>query len=239
MGEVLYCETTSHDFTGNFYRVWVKINVHKPLKNAVSLVRDLKRQIYRVKYEQLLDWCAICGHLGHVFKEYGDEIHPKSAFVFKDLRATWAMRIGRGPGENQGRHGGRRGGRSGNNRNSSKGDQGDNRSDEEEDPAVAPLNMVVDDISRKRTERIELWCNSSVPPGQPIVDPKSHELAIVPVGNNLISPPPKRDPKRTRTGTNSKDTRSTAVKNLAGSFERCRRAQRAPFVGTIAVRATP
>jgi hypothetical protein len=43
VGEVLFSETASYDFTGNFYRVWVRINVHKPLKNDVSLVRDLKR----------------------------------------------------------------------------------------------------------------------------------------------------------------------------------------------------
>lgn len=47
--EVLFAETKSHDFTGNFYRVWVRINVHKPLKNAVSMVREGKRQIYKVR----------------------------------------------------------------------------------------------------------------------------------------------------------------------------------------------
>ena len=76
VGEVLFAETSSHDFTGNFYRVWVKINVHRPLKNVVSLVRESKRQIYRVKCERLPDWCAVCGHLGHTFKEHGNGIHP-------------------------------------------------------------------------------------------------------------------------------------------------------------------
>ena len=87
VGEVLFAETQSHDFTGNFYRVWVRINVHKPLKNAVSMVREGKRQIYKVKYERLPDWCAVCGMLGHLYKEHGNRIHPPSALVFKELRA--------------------------------------------------------------------------------------------------------------------------------------------------------
>ena len=35
VGEVRFAETQSHDFTGNFYRVWVSINVHKPLERAI------------------------------------------------------------------------------------------------------------------------------------------------------------------------------------------------------------
>ena len=55
IGEILFVEAQSQDFEGNFYRVWVKINVFKPLKNAVSMIRDTKCQIYRVKYERLTD----------------------------------------------------------------------------------------------------------------------------------------------------------------------------------------
>lgn len=54
--EVLYAETQSSDFTWNFYCVWVRINVTKPLRNTVSMIRDSKRQIYRIKYQKLLDW---------------------------------------------------------------------------------------------------------------------------------------------------------------------------------------
>ena len=48
VGEVMYAETGSNDFTGNFYRVWVHINVLKPLKNVVSVIRDGKRKIFSV-----------------------------------------------------------------------------------------------------------------------------------------------------------------------------------------------
>ena len=59
VGEVLHVERSSYDFVGNFFRVWVKINVYNPLKNAVSLIRNKERQIYMAKYERLLDWCAV------------------------------------------------------------------------------------------------------------------------------------------------------------------------------------
>ena len=72
VGEVLHVEQQSQDFAGNFYRVWVRINVERPLKNMVSMIRDGKRQIYKVKYERLPYWCAVCGNLGHLFKECGD-----------------------------------------------------------------------------------------------------------------------------------------------------------------------
>lgn len=82
---MLFAESQSHDFTGEFYRVSVKINVLKPLtfKNAVLMIRDNKRQIFKVKYECLPDWCAVCGHLGHVYKEHGDGIHPPSCSYFQ------------------------------------------------------------------------------------------------------------------------------------------------------------
>ena len=76
MGEFIYVEPKSQDFEGNFARVRIKIDVTKPLKNVVSLVIKKKdtvqRVIFRVKYERLPDWCALCGYMGHLFKECGD-----------------------------------------------------------------------------------------------------------------------------------------------------------------------
>ncbi|KAE8820895.1 hypothetical protein D1007_01213 [Hordeum vulgare] len=79
VGEVLFVEPPSHDFTENFYHVWVRINVTKPVKNVVSMIRDNKRQIYKVKYEKLPDWCAVFGMLGYLFKKHGNGIHPPLA----------------------------------------------------------------------------------------------------------------------------------------------------------------
>lgn len=92
VGEVLYVEPQSQDFAGNFHCVWIRINVNKALKNAVSMIREGKRQIYRIKYEKLPEWCAVCGMMGHLYKEHGSGIHPPSALVFKYLKATWTMR---------------------------------------------------------------------------------------------------------------------------------------------------
>ena len=75
-GDLVYAEPASHDFEGNFFRVRVNIDVNKPLKNAVSLKIDDKRLLFRVKYERLPDWCAVCGRLGHLYKEHGDGVHP-------------------------------------------------------------------------------------------------------------------------------------------------------------------
>lgn len=117
VGEFIYAEPMAQDFEGNFARVRVNIDVTKPLKNAVSLVvkkkGEVQRVLFRVKYEILPDWCAVCGYLGHTFKECGDGIHPPKALVFKDLRATWFRGPGRGPGENMGNRGGRGRGRGG------------------------------------------------------------------------------------------------------------------------------
>lgn len=48
-------------FFGNYYRVCVQIDVRKPLKNVVSLIRAGHRQLLLVKYERLSDWCSVCG----------------------------------------------------------------------------------------------------------------------------------------------------------------------------------
>lgn len=43
IGEVLFTETHSQDFACNFFRVWVRIDVRKPLKDDVSMIRNSKR----------------------------------------------------------------------------------------------------------------------------------------------------------------------------------------------------
>ncbi|KAM3273731.1 hypothetical protein ACQJBY_043123 [Aegilops geniculata] len=222
VGEILFSEPPSNDFVGNFYRVWVRLNVLKPLKNAVTMVRDGKRQIYRVKYERLPDWCAVCGMLGHQFKEHGSGIHPPSALVFKDLRASWFMRSGRGPGEGRGRRGGRRGGRSGSRPDPHEKDaysrsDGTNMRGSGGDvpPEAAVTDVDMDEASRKRLAGKELGANHkqllNTYDGRKVDD----QLAIVPV----TSPPIVREQKRTKKGLEQVDASNSAVRNLAGSFE--------------------
>jgi hypothetical protein len=121
VGQFIVSEGCSNDCEGNFYRVRVKLDVRKPLKIVVSIVREGKRDLFLVKYEKFPNWCQVCGHLGHEYKEHGDGIHPPQALVFKDLRSTWSLRTsgrpnrGRGRGRGTGRSdfGQARGGRSG------------------------------------------------------------------------------------------------------------------------------
>lgn len=149
----------------------------KPVKNAVSMIRDNKGQINQVTTKRLPNWCVVCGHLGHVFKEHGDGIHPPSALVFKELRATWFMRVAEalevdvvveaavGEGEDG-------------------------------DPALNSTYVDMTDPKRKRSERPEhdVSSNKAVA-GNASTD--GNQLAIIPLSASL-SPPPKRDPKRNK-----------------------------------------
>jgi hypothetical protein len=110
VGQFIHSEGISNDFEGNFYRVKVKMDVRKPLKSVVTLVRAGKREIFFVKYEKLPNWCQVCGHLGHEYKDHGDGLHPPQALVFKNRRASWRRDFG---GPVRGRGGPRGVGRSG------------------------------------------------------------------------------------------------------------------------------
>jgi hypothetical protein len=70
---------------GNFVRVKVRLDVRKPLKSVVSMSRGGKRELFLVRYEKLPNWCQVCGHLGHEYKEHGDGIHPPSAPLLKNF----------------------------------------------------------------------------------------------------------------------------------------------------------
>ncbi|KAE8772430.1 hypothetical protein D1007_55566 [Hordeum vulgare] len=47
VGEFIYAEPKSSHFEGNFCRVHVKVDVTKPLKNAVSLVVNRKQEVIK------------------------------------------------------------------------------------------------------------------------------------------------------------------------------------------------
>lgn len=103
-GKLDTADVDSDEFSGNFYRARVLIDVREPLRNHVSMVKNLKRQFFLVKYERLPDWCAVCGMIGHLHTEHGDGVHPPSVLIFKDLRASWSRRSG-GRARGRGRRG--------------------------------------------------------------------------------------------------------------------------------------
>ncbi|KAE8770450.1 23.5 kDa heat-shock protein [Hordeum vulgare] len=164
----------------------VIIDVRKPLKNHVSVVKEKKRQIFRVKYERLPDWCAVCGMIGHLYTEHGDGVHAPETMIFKDLRASW--------------------------RGAWKGKTQDQKEPESTPPvSQATKNMEVDgteahmsvhdkdDPSKKRN------IDDGLPAGNEIVQrsasaPSPFVPAVPP------SPPPKHDPKRSKTGVQEPPT---------------------------------
>ena len=171
----------------------MRINVTKPLKNAVSMIRGGERQIYKVKYEKIPDWCAVCGTLGHLYKEHGTGIHPLSALVFKELRASWVMRSGNGPGGGRGRRGGGcRGGRSG--RSGRSQSQQDMYGDEHREQ---DMEMTGAEKIRKRGSELTTYR-----------DPMDHSeatkgtmLALPPPPNPsvVLTPSATQEPKRAKT----------------------------------------
>lgn len=211
VGEFIYAEPRSQDFEGNFARVRVKIDVTKPLKNAVSLVvrkKDgMERVIFRVKYERLPDWCAVCGYLGHQFKECGDGVHLPKALVFKDLKATWSRGPGNGPGDSKGTSGGRgrgRAGRGGGRANSQRS-QYNSMEEQRQNGGATELDIAMEeaDQNRKRGALV-----TGDPKAANVVPPPTDQ------GNKLLLPPPPtvpsspstQEPKRTKPSPSISDS---------------------------------
>ena len=221
VGEFETAEPYSTDFSGNFFRARVRIDVRKQLKRVVSIIRNSKRQIFLVKYERLPDWCAVCGFLGHTYKEHGDGVHPPEALIFKDLKADGGWRPSfRPPARGSGR-----GGRGTldpeaplqtlslnqfleeDNINEmdeddlSTGDNSKKRQTSQSQPVNGEQEKTVDNQTRLFSEALPLLCS---PPCSPV----------------------KRDPKRSRTGVSEDGV--DIYKNSHGSadpLEGCRREQ--------------
>ena len=236
--EFIFAEPKSQDFEGNFFRARIKVDVTKPLKNDVSLVVKRKREIFRVKYERLPDWCAVCGMLGHLYKECGNGIHPPSALVFKNLRADWFKGPGRGPGADSASGGGRGRGSAGRGAGRGANQRGTDQHESTEymgrdDPILDDdVDMVVAQGNRKRGA-------AQVSLGAPVVtehgaknSPGQGPLALPPA---VVPPSPtsKQESKRTKAivmmfekGTlNATRSNNPSDARLAGSLEESRRAQ--------------
>jgi hypothetical protein len=198
IGEFVAMEPTSGDFAGNFFRVRVWLDVSKPLKNHVSLIKEKKRQIYLVKYERLPDWCALCGMIGHLSTEHGDGVHSPELLVFEGLRAGWSVRP-TGGGRGRGGFGSSRG-------RGSAGRFFDRRG------ASSQVNTLVEE------DDMDTDLNS---------DGKTLALTGTQVVGNLVnqfqsvggvppSPPMVRDPKRQR-ATDADKVQTGDITKLAGS----------------------
>lgn len=69
----------------DFLRIKVKLDVEKPLTRIVYISLGAgKREAFRVKYERLPKFCAVCGIMGHSDTECGDGVHDKKTFQYGD-----------------------------------------------------------------------------------------------------------------------------------------------------------
>ncbi|TVU49586.1 hypothetical protein EJB05_00900, partial [Eragrostis curvula] len=68
----------------NYLRIKVNLDIEKPLTRVlyVSMGDDGKCEAFRVRYEKLAKFCAVCGLLGHTDSECGDGIHEKKDFQY-------------------------------------------------------------------------------------------------------------------------------------------------------------
>ncbi|KAM0867817.1 hypothetical protein ACQ4PT_041732 [Festuca glaucescens] len=223
VGMFISSEGVSNEFEGNFYWVRVKLDVRKPLKTVVSMVRAGKREPFLVKYERLPNWCQVCGHLGHEYKDHGDGLHPPQSLVFKDLRASWSMRPGGRPGRGRGssRGAGRsgfgqgRGGRTGSSQYVPDEEDKDTVMSEEE----VDLNMKRGAMNSLKEGMLEPPATSGVEGALVLVDNASKVGAMVShfEPGAPPSPIPVRDPKRKKTEEEGKSCNNKINGALAGS----------------------
>ena len=69
----------------DFLHIKVKLDVEKPLTRIVYIsLGPGKREAFRVKYEKLPKFCAVCGIMGHSYTECGDGVHDKKTFQYGD-----------------------------------------------------------------------------------------------------------------------------------------------------------
>jgi hypothetical protein len=74
--------------------------------------RGGKREIFQLKYEKMLRFCAACGFIGHSHLECGTEEHDEDNLKWGDwLKADWESWYGRGTAGPRGRGRGLCGGR--------------------------------------------------------------------------------------------------------------------------------
>jgi hypothetical protein len=161
--------------------------------------------------------CVVC--LG--IYEHGDGVHSPEALVFKDLKATWSMRM-TGSDRTRGRGAGR--GRGRGDREVYQEDLS-NPEHNTQDGTVGNV-LVITDHSRKRDIEGQVGLEKSEEgPVANVVNALVNQFQSgSPVGNVPPSPPPKREPKRVRTTDGDEvmegqETNGKINLNLAGSME--------------------
>lgn len=74
LGEFVEWENKGEDNWGRFMRITVIEDLEKPLKNG-TILKNKGGKAYRIpfKFERLLDFCYICGKVGHLLKDCSEK----------------------------------------------------------------------------------------------------------------------------------------------------------------------
>jgi sporulation protein YlmC with PRC-barrel domain len=78
-------------FEGNYVRIWVMIDVTKPLMRFVSLSLPEGRKRLAIKYEKVPFFCKHCGLIGHDHEECGDGVWEEKQLQY----GSWMLAIRR------------------------------------------------------------------------------------------------------------------------------------------------
>lgn len=107
-GSVTKLDEMSVKGSGDGVRVKVMLNVYKPLTRVVSTTLNKKKMFFRLMYEKMPVFCGVCGLVGHVTKEHGDEVHPQERIQYPESLIVPEFRRGnfRPGGAGRGRGGG-------------------------------------------------------------------------------------------------------------------------------------
>ena len=85
IGETLWVEPDD-DTKGwrDYLRIRINLDIEKPLTRVVYISKGKGegRDVFRVKYEKLPKFCAVCGLLGHVESECGDGVHENKSIKY-------------------------------------------------------------------------------------------------------------------------------------------------------------
>ncbi|KAK1660498.1 hypothetical protein QYE76_048657 [Lolium multiflorum] len=195
VGEYVTMEAPSSDYVGNFYMVRV-----------------------RIRY-----WCAVCGMLGHLYKEHGDGVHDLSAQIFRDLKANYVWRPSDRPSRGRGRGGASFSGPGRGGRGHGDASLLDVGFEEGKDDEV----MEDVDLNRKRGATA-VGENGGLAPGTVAAIAGALDKVPIPSPQVPPSPPLKRDPKRVMQvakipGVDTSDNTKNGA--LAGSLGEHRQAQ--------------
>lgn len=99
VGSEAQVDKTPHGL-GDFIRVRVKLDLHKPLAIFVTISRAGQREFFKIQFEKIPRFCGACGMVGHIHLECGTREHDESKLKWgdflKDERETWYGRVAYG-----------------------------------------------------------------------------------------------------------------------------------------------